>query len=92
MGFTCLQQGFIAQLVEYCNSITEVMGSNSFEASEFSLEFLCNYLSKVASQLRRSLSLVQQTSAQLYVHCLVHQTSALTNSCSLVTTWYHCWF
>ena len=37
---TCFQQGFIAQLVEHCTGIAEVMGSNPVEASEFFLGIL----------------------------------------------------
>ena len=41
---TCFQWGFIAQLVEHCTGITEVMGSKPIEASEFFLDFLYNCL------------------------------------------------
>ena len=42
---TCFQRGFIAQLVEHCTSIMEVMGLNPFAPSEFFLGFLCNWFS-----------------------------------------------
>ena len=39
---TCFQQGFIAQSVEHCAGITEVMGLNPVRVSEFFLGFICN--------------------------------------------------
>ena len=39
---TGFQQGFIAQLVEHCTGIAEVMGANPIGASEFFLGFICN--------------------------------------------------
>ena len=42
---TYYQQGFIAQLVEHCTSIVEVMSLNPVEASDFFLDFLCNCFS-----------------------------------------------
>ena len=42
---TYFQQGFIAQLVEHCTDIAEVMSSNPFEASVFFLGFLCDCFS-----------------------------------------------
>ena len=42
---TCYQRGFIAQLVEHCTGIMEVMGSNFIGASAFFLGFICNCLS-----------------------------------------------
>ena len=44
---TCLQQGFIAQLVEHCTGFAEVMGANPVTASEFFLGFICNCLSYI---------------------------------------------
>ena len=42
---TYFQKGFIAQSVEQCTGIVEVMGSNLIKASDFFLGFLCNCLS-----------------------------------------------
>ena len=42
---TCLQQGFISQLVEHCTGIMEVMGWNPIETSELFLGFFSNCLS-----------------------------------------------
>ena len=42
---TCTRGGFIAQSVEHCTGITEVMGSDPIGASEYFLGFLCNCLS-----------------------------------------------
>ena len=43
---TCSRGGFIAQSVEHCTGITEVMGLNPVEASEF-FSGLCLYLLKL---------------------------------------------
>ena len=45
LHLTCFQRGFIAQLVEHCTGVTEVMGLNSVGVSEFFLNFICNCLS-----------------------------------------------
>ena len=45
MKAICSRGGFIAQSVEHRTGITEVMGSNPVEASDFFLGFLCNCLS-----------------------------------------------
>ena len=42
---SCFQRGFVAQLAEHSTGITDVMGSNPVEASEFFLGFLCNCFS-----------------------------------------------
>ena len=42
---TCFWRGFIAQMVEHCTGITEVMGLNPIGASDFFLGFSCNCLS-----------------------------------------------
>ena len=42
---TCFRRSFIAQSVEHCTGIAEVMGSNPVGASEFFLGFICNSLS-----------------------------------------------
>ena len=47
----------VAQSVEHCTGIAEVMGSNPVGASDFFLGFICNCLSNT-SQLRISLSLL----------------------------------
>ena len=58
---TCFQQGFIAQLVEHHNGITEVMGSNPVRASEFFLGFICNCFSYYIT--------VRITFTRMYVMC-----------------------
>ena len=58
---TCFQQGFIAQSVEHRTGITDVMGSNPVEASEFFLGLLCNCFS------------VKITfTSILYPQCIIH--------------------
>ena len=42
---TYCQRGFIAQLVDRCAGIAEVMGLNLVDASEFFLGFICNCFS-----------------------------------------------
>ena len=37
------RRGFIAQFVEHCTGIAQVMGSNPVEVSELFLGFLCNW-------------------------------------------------
>ena len=45
LALDLLQQDFIAQSVEHCTGIVEVMGSNPIGASELFLDFLCNCFS-----------------------------------------------
>ena len=44
LQLTCSRGGFIAQSVEHRTGITEVMGSNPVEASDFFLGSVCNLL------------------------------------------------
>ena len=63
----CFPQGFIAQLIEHHTGITEVMGLNPVEASEFFLGFICNCLSYfITARITFSCILYPQFTHDLY--------------------------
>ena len=81
LHLTCLQRGFIAQLLEHCAGVTEVMGLNFVGASEFFLSFICNCFSYF---------ITVRISCVLYPECthnydLYHILYIITLSCVVVT-------
>ena len=74
---TCFRRGSIAQSVEHCTSITEVMGSNPVGASELFLRFTTAKISFTFNIITVNIHLPSTCTVMSCVHCALYLLYAL---------------